>query len=215
MNRPRRASSRPDPQPSHEAVRVPSPGIAAPGGESGFSLIEMILVVSLVALLTSVALPRLQPVDFRLDAGLREAAISLNAVQREAVVRQHDMMVTLDTAQLRFDVHHDVNNNHKRDAGEHIRVLQLHDGVGFGAGGAPQIGGHAAPTSFSVHSDLQMPTFVFHRNGSASEEGTIYLTSKGALGAQQAEHGRAVRISRASGRVACFSNKTGSWRELC
>lgn len=180
----------------------------------GFSLVEVILLLSVVAVFAAAAVPRLPAADSQMDAGLRHAAVALNAVQREALVRQHNMIVSLDTALLRFDVHYDSNNNQRPDSGELRRVIELHNGVRFGVGGTPELR-RRPPTSFSVHADLKKAAFVFHRDGSASEEGTIYLTSNGTMRSQEKEHTRALHISRASSRVDCFSYATGSWQESC
>jgi hypothetical protein len=56
-----------------------------------------------------------------------------------------------------------------------------------------------------------LPALTFRRNGSASEESILYLTSeRGAV-----EDTRAIEIERATGRLRCYSYATGTWIQTC
>ena len=61
-----------------------------------------------------------------------------------------------------------------------------------------------------------LPALTFHRNGAASEEGVIYLTSlRGAAGDDNSQDTRALQIERATGCVRCFTYRTLAWQEGC
>lgn len=59
-----------------------------------------------------------------------------------------------------------------------------------------------------------LPAVRFIRNGSASEEGTFYLTSTRApLDPKYMKDGRAVRVDRATGRVTWYRYTPPRWAE--
>jgi hypothetical protein len=57
------------------------------------------------------------------------------------------------------------------------------------------------------------PVVVFHRDGTTSENGGVYLSTLAGLSIGRTEDVRAVEIARATGRATWFSFATGSWRE--
>ena len=81
-------------------------------------------------------------------------------------------------------------------------------------GGAPARPKGNAAISFSTASGL--PTVRFFRNGSASEEGILYITSeRSAASGAFPQDTRAIEVERSTGRIRCFSYKSGSWMERC
>ncbi len=180
--------------------------------ERGFTLVELLYVMILIGILTGIAVPLLDTSRFRLDAAVREVSTGLMAAQRAAVLGGHDMVVTFDEDNRWLRIHYDLDNDGSMETGENYVVRQLPDGVVFGRGGAPKLSNDPNPVTFETEQD-DFPTLVFHRNGSASEEGYIYLTSEGSD--PGGEHARAVQVARATGRVRCWSYRTGSWQETC
>ncbi|GMV04546.1 MAG: hypothetical protein AMXMBFR53_08260 [Gemmatimonadota bacterium] len=179
----------------------------------GFSLVELVMVLVLIGIMVNIVVPFLRPEKFRMDGAVILVGTTLTAQQRNAILRQHDVVVAVDTAQRRLRVHYDTNNDATIDTGENWFVVELGDGVVFGRGGAP-----ARPLSSQVVSmtTLQdgLPALTFHRNGSASEESVIYLTAETA-GSANTEEARAVEIERATGRVMCYSYASGEWERKC
>jgi hypothetical protein len=54
---------------------------------------------------------------------------------------------------------------------------------------------------------------VFRRDGSASENGAIYLSTAQGLSIGRSADTRAVEVARATGRVSWYSFGTGNWKE--
>lgn len=185
-------------------------------GDRGFTLVELVVVMVLIGIMAGIMIPVIRPEKFRMDGGALQLATTLNAQQRNAILRQHDVVVAVDEDELRLRVHYDVNNNNTIDTGEEWYVIEMGEGVVFGRGGAPARPlGSAAVSMTQQQSGL--PALTFHRNGSASEEGIIYITSEraGSGGYTYARETRAVEVERATGRVACYSYQTGEWVRTC
>lgn len=179
----------------------------------GFSLLEMVVVLFVVSLLAYVAVPNIEVVRFKMDGAGRGAVAALVSAQRLAVKRQHEVVVTFDTANARLRIHQDRDNDGVVDEGEPVRTVAFDDGVRFGFGGAPAMGADRAVVTFSELQD-GLPALRFIRNGSASEEGAFYLTSlRSGRRHEFAKDTRAVRVDRATGRLTWYLYGAGSWRE--
>jgi prepilin-type N-terminal cleavage/methylation domain-containing protein len=182
---------------------------------AGFSLVEMVMVMVLIGLMAGIVIPLIRPEKFRLDTAVVEVGSTITAQQRNAILRQHDVVLAMDTTQKRVRVHYDTNNSGTIDPSEQWSVIELGEGVAFGRGGAPARPLSALSISLVSEQD-GMPALTFRRNGSASEEAIVYLTSARAAGTVSfAEEARAVEIERATGRVSCFSYATGAWVQTC
>ena len=140
-------------------------------------------------------------------------ALALNGAQRLAVLRQHDVQVTFHVDDRTFEILQDANNNGEADEGEDVRLRQLPETVGFSAGTAPALPEGEGPVTFTAAEGD--PFVTFHRNGSASDAGAIYLRPlEGSLSFDD-EGVRAVTVERATGGIRCFSYRTGSWEGTC
>jgi prepilin-type N-terminal cleavage/methylation domain-containing protein len=184
-----------------------------PNPGAGFTLVELVYVLLIVALLAGLAIPRIDVARFRMDTTVNEVATTLMAAQRAAVLRGHDMVVSFDETNRWLMIHVDANNDGLIQSGENRKVVELGEGVSFGLQAAPQIRNGTVPFDFQARRGGQ-PIMTFHRNGSASEMGILYLTSLGG-GGSRAENARAVEVIRSTGRVKCWSYKTGEWKETC
>ena len=180
---------------------------------SGFTLAEMLWVLVLVGILTSIAAPSFNPGRWRADSAVQEVMISLNAAQRLAVMRQHDVVVTFLVADGQMRVHRDADNDGTVDEGEDTRIVELPETIAFSRGSVPPVNGILDDVSFA--SSDGRPTLVFHRNGSASESGMAYLRPiRGSMSFDR-EGARAVTVERATGETRCLSYRTGSWETSC
>lgn len=178
----------------------------------GFTLVELLYVLTLVAILAGVAAPMLDVARFRLDSSVNEVATELMAAQRSAVLRGHDVIVALDQDNLWLRVHLDANNDGALQSSETTKVVELGEGVTFGREGAPKLSDADGAISFT-QTQGELPAVTFRRNGSASEAGLVYLTGMG--GGGKAKNTRAVEVIRSTAKVKCWSYKTGTWMETC
>lgn len=194
---------------------VPSSAVPVPRERlrDGFTLIELLVVLTIIGIIAGIAAPRLDPVEFRMNGAVNELGTTLLAAQREAVMRQHNVVVAFDSAGGRIRIHSDKNNNGVIDNGEAVRSVGLPEDIFFGLGGAPARPRGSDPISLEREQD-GMPAITFHRNGSASEEGVLYLMSHRAkvLGSYYATDTHAVEIERSTGRASWYRYDGSQWQ---
>ena len=180
---------------------------------TGFTTVELLIVLVMIGLVTAIAVPRINYARFQVDGGMRAVAGVLMASQREAVARQHDVVVGFDAPAGLLRIVYDANNNRMPDGGERVRTVALDDHVVIGRGAAAARPFGPGPVSFVRVVD-GLPAVTFHRNGSASEAGGVYLTSARAAagGARFAAEARAIEITRATGRPDWFRFDGTAWK---
>jgi prepilin-type N-terminal cleavage/methylation domain-containing protein len=185
--------------------------------QEGFTLVELLVVMMLLGIMIGIVVPLMRPERFQLDAALVVVASTLTAQQRNSVMRQHNVVLALDSANSRIRVHYDLDNDGTIDTGEPTSVIELDEGVVFGRGGTPARPWGSAMTSMT-QTQNSMPALTFRRNGSASEQTIIYLTSQRAsvtAGSAYREDARAIEVERATARVRCYSYNSGTWVQTC
>ncbi|GMR14325.1 MAG: hypothetical protein BMS9Abin29_2574 [Gemmatimonadota bacterium] len=180
----------------------------------GFTIAEVVTTLSLVGVMTSIAAPRINLTKFRLNSALHETASVVTASKSKAILRQHDVILVFDGTKSELRILMDENNNAAADDGEDFRTVQLNDGVRFGRGEAPALPGGPAAITFAKQFGT-LPSLTFRRNGSASEEGVIYLTSQRAEMGGFLEDARAITVDRSTGQVRCLSYAQLEWKRGC
>ncbi len=176
-------------------------------------MIEVVLVLSILLILTSLMAPMISPSRWRADNAAQTVALSLSSAQRLAVLRQHDVVVQLSVDDQWIRVHRDLDNDGIEDEGEDARVIQLPETMGFANAGAPTLPGSLGSTPIdTIDGD---PVITFHRSGSASTSGVIYLSPLRGAHRDDKTSVRALSIERATGVVRCFSYRTGEWEATC
>jgi prepilin-type N-terminal cleavage/methylation domain-containing protein len=181
----------------------------------GFTITELIVVLAVAGVLTSIAAPLVTPGREHADVRVQEVMAGLGTAQRLAVLRQHDVVVTFLLDENALRLHRDGDNDGVVDAGEEVRLLQFPENVGFGLGSTPAIGADPATATATFDDDGSGPRLVFHRDGSASEAGRIYLRPLEGSRSTDASGARALTVERSTGEVRCFSYRTGSWEAEC
>jgi len=177
----------------------------------GFTLVELLYVVILLSILAGFAAPFIDVSRFRLNSAVMEVTTELMAAQRYAVLRGHDVVVAIDENENWLRVHMDANNDGIIQSDENTRVAQLGDGVVFGRAEGATL---TPSTQVVTFTQLQgsVKALTFHRNGSASEAGVVYLT---ATRAGRPGSNRAIEVIRSTAKVKCWSYSTGNWQETC
>jgi prepilin-type N-terminal cleavage/methylation domain-containing protein len=179
----------------------------------GFTLLETLLVVAVMGILAVVALPRIDLYRMQANSAVQVLSTTMVAMQREALTKQHDMILTFDVPNRRMRMIWDANSNSVIDGAERTRSLPLDDRISFGLGGAPARAFGAAAINFN-RSINGLPALIFHRNGSASGIGGFYVTSTRAVldgTAKWNRDTRAVEIVRATGRTEWFRYNGTAW----
>jgi prepilin-type N-terminal cleavage/methylation domain-containing protein len=177
---------------------------------NGFTLIELMIVVSILGLLVLFAAPKIDTTRFKVDAAVRAMGTTLITAQRQAITQQHDIIVQFDEAAQSIRIHDDRNNNTGVDAGERVRGIPLGEHIVFGLAGAPPRPMGAGPVTFTKLV-RGLPAVVFHRDGSASQAGGFYLTF--ATGTRP-DATRSVEIERATGRALWYRYAPPTWRKV-
>lgn len=176
---------------------------------AGYTLLELLVVVTIIGIMGAVALPRIHYAAYQADAGLATVQGALQLAQRSAIVRQTEVMVSFDTAGRRVRIVYDANSNHLLDAGEYVRWTPLEDGVRFGTppSGVQMAGGASVVGSALVGRD-NYPTVFYHRDGALSSELELYLRSS------RADVGdfRALHVRQATGRVQIYKYTGTQWK---
>ena len=184
-----------------------------PTNRRGFTLLEMMVVVVLIGMVTVIVAPRIDFARYQIDGGIQAVATTLMAAQREAIAKQHDVAIMFDQPNSSLRILYDTNNNSVIDATERVRVITLDTHVRFGRASAsalPQLGGSAVTFTRMIGG---LPSVVFHRNGSASQSGGLYLTSvRAATGLVTYQRDtRALELYRATGRPEWWRYDGTNW----
>ena len=176
---------------------------------TGITLAELLVVIVIVGLMTSLAFPSIDSLRSQSESAMLSLGTTLQAAQRESVARQHDVVVLFDGTRNRLQLVFDANNNGVADGTERVRGVALDPSIVFGLGGAPARAFGAAPINLVGGGQ----TLVFHRNGSTSASGGIYLTStRGATGElKRIKDTKAIEIIRATGRIEWFRYNGAAW----
>jgi prepilin-type N-terminal cleavage/methylation domain-containing protein len=179
-------------------------------GRGGFSLIELLVAIGVIAVLAAIAVPRIDLDGYKVSAAVRAVTSSLTYAQRLAVSLQHDVRVSFDSANSRLRVHEDLDNDNVMDGGERVTYTPLDNGVIFGRGTAPAFTFGANSFNFNGRQG-GLPMLVFRRDGSASESGGFYLNAIRAVAQANPSKTRAGEIVRSSGRIIWYSYGSFAW----
>jgi prepilin-type N-terminal cleavage/methylation domain-containing protein len=186
----------------------------------GYTLLEMIVVVTMIAVITAMTMPSVDYQAWRQDAAARAVRSAMMQAQAYAVNSQHNVFVVPDMgSKSKLYVVYDYNDNLTLDAGEHWIVVPLQDGAiiaqppGALPGGAPASGlsvpTSSPPITLSMPGNMTSSTvgWVFRPDGAASSSAQIYIGSKRGI----AKDFRAVAITQATGRSDLYKYVNGTW----
>jgi prepilin-type N-terminal cleavage/methylation domain-containing protein len=180
------------------------------GPEGGFTIIELLMVIALLAIVGAIAIPKLNFGAYRINSGVRGVTALLARAQRLAVTNQSNVNVIFDVAHNAVMLHEDVNNDNVIQPTERVRTYPLGEGVAYGLGGAPVRVYAPAPLTFT-HAMGSNPEIIFRRDGSASENGAIYITSTAALVASRPTDARDIEVIEATGRAEWYQYTGAQW----
>lgn len=164
------------------------------------TLFELLIVIVMIGILSTVALTKLDWKKYQADAAARGAMGELATAQRVAVSTQTDVRVTFPDT-VRMKIHEDANDDGTIQASERVRIVPLENLFAYGKATAPDVPSPETATTLT--------SIVFHRDGSADQSGTLYIHGPGSDAS--CKHCRAIAITRVTGRVVWYSYATGAW----
>lgn len=193
-------------------MKIDSSTPARHGARRGVTLIEMVMVAVLIGITTAFIAPKIDVTSYRVNNAMQGIGTTLLAAQRLAITRQHDVVILFDTKSNVIRVHQDADNNGKINGTEHVATTPLGESIVYGLGGAPAMTAAGGPITFTQKKD-DVTSLTFHRDGSASEAGVVYLTSKRAVNqGDLPRDARAIRVERATGQVSWYRYLAPTWK---
>lgn len=178
---------------------------------SGFTLVELLIVVALIGIMVAMAVPRFPLAQLRADAGVRTLRGALQTAQRMAVTRQSDVVVIVDTANARLRLHEDANRNGALDSTERIRAVPLEEGAALVV---PSAGVFGAVDSYVEGTNLRdrdgNPSITFRRDGTSSSDVELYIRANDMRRAAW----RAVVVAPSTGRVEAWRLVDSTWTRM-
>jgi prepilin-type N-terminal cleavage/methylation domain-containing protein len=183
----------------------------SPSTKPGFTLAEIMIVLIMVGVMMAIAAPRVDFTRYRVDAAVQDVRSVLMQAQRTALLRQFDVVVSIDTVHRALKTAEDLNNDGIIQPNEHKRTYTLNDGMTFVV---PPTGLDGSVTTSLVGSQLGhmdgLPTITFHRDGAATSNIDLYLATP----AGPDRSYRALRLIRGTGRTDWYryDSGTGTWK---
>src|SRR6516225_373949 len=170
---------------------------------SAVTLIELLMVVTIIGVVIGIGVWKIDVARYQINGDQQVVGTALIAAQREAIAKQHNMIVVFDNANSAMRIVSDSNNNGQADANENVRTITLGDRVRYGLGTATAMSWGASAISFTtLEGGSGLPCVIFYRNGSASESRGVYLSSTRAQSDPAFVRDiRAIHVERATGRA--------------
>ena len=188
------------------------PTRSAARAREGFSMIELIVVLVMMAVIMRMALPKLNTGAFRADAAAQQVRSVFQTAQRTSLTRQFDVIVSVDTTTFGLRIAEDSSNDGIIQSNEWKFWRPTGEGNSFAVPPKGLNGTVASPVvGTAIKSVSNLPSIVFHRDGSTSSDGEVYVQSsyKG-----RTDY-RAITVTRATGRTELWrlsgTGSTATW----
>ncbi len=176
----------------------------------GFSLIEMLIVMVILAIVSAMAIPRSRTASYRADAAVLLARTLLQQAQRNAITRQSNVIVSFDTTYARLRVVEDYNNNDTLNTTDRVSFRRLEEGARFARPPMGRVTGgtsSGAVEGSSLRVVSALPGVIFRRDGSASTDLELYVTMRAAVATDY----RALIVSPTTGRADVYRWSGSAW----
>lgn len=166
------------------------------------------LVLTLIAIMAAMAIPRLSFLRYRQDAAGRLVQRTMIAAQQTAIRRGVNALLVIDYAASRMLVVEDANGNGAVDSGERTVSWKLAEGSTFAI---PVVSADSYTAYYATGSGISTtslgPTITFYPNGSASGDVFVYV----GVASGRSDALRAVALTGSTGRSHMYRYVGGSW----
>lgn len=179
---------------------------------AGFTVVEALMVLTVVGLLGAIAYPRIDLAKYRVNTAMQTVGSTLLGAQRLAVTRQHDIVIRFDESANAILLHEDADNDGSVNGSEREVSFPLGEQIAFGRASTPahSIGANAVNFTKTLGG---LRAVVFHRNGSGSESSGFYVTTRRAvMGTGPASDTRMIEIERSTGRPSWHRYDGSAWQ---
>jgi prepilin-type N-terminal cleavage/methylation domain-containing protein len=181
----------------------------------GFTLIEILIVIVMIAIVTAIAIPHLNVARIRSKSAVISMGTTMLALQREAISKQHNILVVIDQTKPLLQIVYDSTNDLSMNNGERERPIPLGQGIVFGkpASVTARSFGANAVNFTTTEGASGLPAMVFYRNGSAKEYGGLYVSTSQAMAGAPNHQGEtwAMELVRATGRPQWYRWNGTTW----
>ena len=193
-------------------------------GKTGFTILEMIIVVSIIAIMSSIAAISFFPnIDrIKADMSARSVVFNLNYARIQAIKENNNFIVKFKKTvnadgmtRCFIEVHDDDDNDGQRDTSEKVKVEELTKGIIYNFPVGKDIDSDPSPSadkldgivfSLSVSDDNEVR---FNSRGNASDSGEVYMIPLKSLEKKRLNNRRMVTLDMISGRAVVWIYDVG------
>jgi len=146
---------------------------------AGFTLLELMLVVVIMGVFMSLAIPKMNISRSRAEGSAQQIRSVFLTAQRTSLTRQYDVIVSFDTSNKNaIRIGEDANNDGVVTGVE----WKFWRSLGEGTFMMPAVGSdNTNPPAAKIVGTFKtvdgMPSIIFHRDGSASTDAEVYVGS--------------------------------------
>src|SRR5215470_14121999 len=116
---------------------------------SGVTLIELLIVLTIIGIVAGMAFWKIDVARYQINGDQQVVGTALIAAQREAIAKQHNIIVVFDDPHSQMMIVSDSNNNGQVDGGENVRTISLGERVRYGIGSATPLPWGSSGISFT------------------------------------------------------------------
>jgi prepilin-type N-terminal cleavage/methylation domain-containing protein len=178
----------------------------------GFTLFETFIVLVIIGVVMAIGLPRIDAFKYRADASAVTVRSLLMQAQRDAVVGQHDLIVSIDTTKHRLILGYDKNNDGAVVVFERIRIQALPEGNKFSKPptslNTSGLNDYGSIWATELRTVSGYPSVIFRRDGSVSSALELYTTTSRA----KATDYRVATVVQATGRTEYMRYTGTNWK---
>ena len=173
----------------------------------GFSMIELLTTLMIMGIVALMAIPKLNMAHMKSDAALRQVMTVFVQVQRTALSKQYNVIVSVDITGNRLRLIEDRNNSSTYDTGDRAYWMALEPGTKFWPTPISLDGMGGTVTFVRPKTVDGFPSVIFKRNGAASSDGVLFFTAN----ANDPGSLRAIEITQSTGRSDPYKYTGSSW----